>query len=177
MKKLLIILPSIFVAAAAMANPGFYAGGLIGETHVNVNTSLYGFNYLGTTNESTNAGVGDVFVGYSFTNMFAVEAGGMNMRKGSTNSVSAEYVAVKGTAPIDKQFTLHGKVGVFNSNVKGSNAGLLVAAGADYKVTPSFGIGPEFIWMRQGLNTNNGWNIIDTTVTFSTIGLQATYAF
>ena len=177
MKKLLIILPGIFVAAAAMANPGFYAGGLIGETHVNVNTSLWGFNYLGTTNQSTNAGVGNIFLGYNFTNVFAVEVGGMNMRKGSTNSISAGYIAVKAQAALDKQFAVHGKVGMFDSNVKNTNAGLLLAAGIDYKPTPSFGIGPEFMWMRQSVNENNTWNIVDTTVTYTTIGLQSTYTF
>ena len=90
-----------------------------------------------------------LFGGYEFTNKLAIEAGGVDLKKGY-----GMYIAVKPTIPLSEKLSVYGKVGVAKSRreivlpaapaIKKSDTGAYGAFGLQYSVTPNTAITAEY---------------------------------
>ena len=90
-----------------------------------------------------------LFGGYEFTNKLAIEAGGVDFKKGY-----GMYIAVKPTLPLSEKLSVYGKVGVAKSRreimlpaapaIKKSDTGAYGAFGLQYSVTPNTAITAEY---------------------------------
>ncbi len=90
-----------------------------------------------------------LFGGYEFTNKLALEAGGVDFKKGY-----GLYIAVKPTLPLSEKLSVYGKVGVAKSRreivlpaapaLKKSDTGAYGAFGLQYSVTPNTAITAEY---------------------------------
>ena len=90
-----------------------------------------------------------LFGGYEFTNKLAIEAGGVDFKKGY-----GMYIAVKPTIPLSEKLSVYGKVGVAKSRreivlpaaaaIKKSETGAYGAFGLQYSVTPNTAITAEY---------------------------------
>lgn len=90
-----------------------------------------------------------LFGGYEFTNKLAIEAGGVDFKKGY-----GMYIAVKPTLPLSDKLSVYGKLGVARSRreivlpaapaTRKSDTGAYGAFGLQYSVTPNTAITAEY---------------------------------
>lgn len=103
-----------------------------------------------------------LFGGYEFTNKLALEAGGVDFKKGY-----GMYIAVKPTVPLTEKLSVYGKVGVVKSQrqvslpatpaatvLKKSDTGAYGAFGLQYSITPNTAITAEY--ERHGKKKESG---------------------
>ncbi|MCD2516612.1 outer membrane beta-barrel protein [Massilia sp. G4R7] len=94
-----------------------------------------------------------LFGGYEFTNKLALEAGGIDFKKGY-----GLYIAVKPTVPLTEKLSVYGKVGVAKSRreilpiaalpaaplVRKNDTGAYGAFGLQYSITPNTVVTAEY---------------------------------
>lgn len=90
-----------------------------------------------------------LFGGYEFSNKLAIEAGGVDFKKGY-----GMYIAVKPTLPLSDRLSVYGKLGVARSRreivlpaapaTRKSDTGAYGAFGLQYSVTPNTAITAEY---------------------------------
>ena len=145
---------ALAVSAGAYAQQptatGFYIGADLGNTDVEHADSDVGFKFLG---------------GYQFNRYVAAELGyGLLYDKGGVEVKALEAVAV-GMFPIANQFSIIGKLGVANVDVK-------VPGGSDDKTEITWGVGVQY-----DLNRNLGVRLLwqryetDDAVDFLAVGV------
>lgn len=152
MKNLVIATALLACSSAALAAAdGPYIGGSIGYARSNIDCA-------GTTSCSNNATAGKAFIGYSFNDMFSLEASYFDLGKADA-TIGAAAIDIKSTGyglrglvaiPFGKDFSGFAALGVnrmkSNATVKvGAFAGSLdetstkpsIAVGLDYSITPA----------------------------------------
>ncbi len=168
-----------FIATAATlgavtahaAEPGPYLGigGVYAKNQYNI------ANDTTSGDKKSNKVGGKIYGGYQFDKNFAIEAGYTQFGKkkydytvgSESGSVEAKaksfYIAGKAAYPINEQFSVFGKLGVgrnkndvnayglaANLNNNGNKTALYAAVGAEYMITPKFGL--EVSYERYGKN-------------------------
>jgi len=147
-RNVALIAIGILVSAAAMAQDnGFYIGGSGGQGRPNWDTA--GSAMPGVGVDSSNS-AWKVFGGYQFNKNVGLEAsyvslGTFNISSGSSIDLYGAGVAVVGTLPLGKDFSLLGRGGVnrMRERINGGNA--------DNTTSPTFGVG-----VKYDITTN--WN-------------------
>lgn len=161
MKKTLIALTLSLASAAAMASPGFYAGGDIGTTH--------------STQLSNGSTVG-AFAGYEWDKNMALQLGyeqfpGIQNGSGNAHAIKLDGVL---TTYFDKADTFGAFIffGVNDSGVSGAGSGFGydTGLGLRYNVSSRFDVRLQGEYLRIG--SNNGYNINEGAIT-----LGAAYHF
>ncbi len=145
MRKRLAVLLSGYVLAGAA-----YAAGPEAEIRPGAPQAYAGLgvglvDYSGGSSKASPK----LFGGYEFTNKLALEAGGVDFKKGY-----GLYIAVKPTLPLSEKLSVYGKVGVAKSRreialpaapaLKKSDTGAYGAFGLQYSVTPNTAITAEY---------------------------------
>lgn len=167
---------SFFFAAATLAAvsahaDGLYVGGSIGPSHYTDG----GIDGVGMTDKSATGG--KVYGGYSFTPNIGLELGYADLGKfgSAAGGVRADgvFLDAVGTLPLANNFSLLGRVGVFNGELKadtlGSDRGTSykVGLGVQYDINPNVGVRAE--WERynfDALNTKPNDDLFTVGVTY-----------
>ncbi|MBV8658445.1 MAG: porin family protein [Burkholderiales bacterium] len=169
MKFIAMLALTAAVSMPAFAG-GFYAGGDLGRTKIEVDASN------GTT-ASANTTSGSIFGGYQFNRYVGVEIGvralGKETFMGDTVHASAVQASLMAWLPLSNDFDLFGRVGVArlelsddNYNSRQSKTKAVYGLGARYAVTQGLGIRGEY-------DQYDKWD----GVTFSVWSLGADYRF
>ncbi|MDB5817534.1 MAG: hypothetical protein JWQ11_1174 [Rhizobacter sp.] len=142
-------LAGVAIGAQAQSLAGLYVGGSLGDSRLN------GSNIGGLTYDKSDVG-GKVHLGYSFTPNIALELGYANLGKhdGSIGNVKEDgyFLDAVGSYPLGNNFSVLGRVGLFNGKVDSSTYGddrstnWKVGAGVQYTVTQNIAIRGE--WER-----------------------------
>lgn len=131
-----------------------------------VGGSLGGTRYSDTVNgisTSGNPGGGKIFGGYQFNPNVAVELGWTQLGKSDTASGRVEgngaYVDLVGTAPLDNNWSLLGRIGATQMRVNtnfgddSGSTGLKLGLGAEYALSKTLALRGE--WERYELKVFN----------------------
>ncbi len=162
-------------SAAANAAQGWYVGADVGRT--NTGTILPGVSMTKSTDT-----VGGVFLGYQFTQYWALEGFYTEGGKFSAAGVGGAYadgktqdiygLDVVGTLPLTNGFSLYGRLGYANAKTSASSVPAGVTGdnrsaatyglGAEYDVTPQVGF--RLGWDRYGaavsqVGATNNFNV------------------
>jgi OmpA-OmpF porin, OOP family len=149
---------AIAVSAGAYAQQpattGFYIGAEVGNTDVEHADSDVGFKFLG---------------GYQFNRYIAAELGyGLLYDKSDVEVKTLEAVAV-GMFPIANQFSIIGKLGFANVDVK-------VPAGSDDKTELTWGVGVQYDFNRN-LGVRALWQRYETDDAVDFLAVGVTWKF
>jgi OOP family OmpA-OmpF porin len=140
--------------AQAPADTGFYIGAEISNTDVGSGDDDVGFKLLG---------------GYRFNRYVAAELGyGLLYDKGGVEVKALEAVAV-GMFPIANQFSVLGKLGVANVDVK-------VPGGSDDKTEITWGVGVQYD-LNRNLGVRLLWQRYETDEAIDLLAAGVTYRF
>lgn len=148
MKVMKTLLLPLMLAAAGIGSAhaeGFYAGGSIGAPYWNSTVDGIDSNGHGTA--------GKLYGGYGFSPNFALEAGATHL--GNTHDdngkvkANGSYLDAVGTLPLNKDWSLLGRVGVAHARFSGpdgdsSDTGWKVGAGAQYQLTSNMALRAEY---------------------------------
>ena len=170
--KTLVATATLFTSLAAQAQSplqGAYIGGSVGA-------GRYDGSVPGPTlTDRTNTG-GKLYLGYSFTPNWALEAGYVELGKfrGSAADVRASgaYLDGVGTFPVGNNFSVLGRLGAFNGKLDSSAAGsdrstqLKLGAGLQYNLSPRTAVRAE--WERYRFDALGSRSNTD----FYSVGLQ-----
>lgn len=157
---LLIAVLCLSVGPAAAQGTGFYAGGSIGQTSVDVCDDLNGLGLTSCDDKDTGF---KLFGGYNFNQNFGVEIGFVDLGEitatgpgGTARLESDGFQAVAvGIIPINPQFGVFGKLGLFMWDVTASGPGgslsddgtdIMFGAGVAWRFTPQLSLRGE--WER-----------------------------
>jgi len=145
MRKLLAVLLSGYVLAGVAYAAGPEAESRPGAPQAYAGLGLGLVDYSGGSSKASPK----LFGGYEFTNKLAVEAGGVDFRKGY-----GLYIAVKPTIPLTEKLSAYGKLGVARSRreivlptapaIRKSDTGAYGAFGLQYSVTPNTAVTAEY---------------------------------
>lgn len=175
MKKTVLALiataATLGAVTAHAAEPGPYIGigGVYNKNQYNIANDTTGGD------KKSNEFGGKIYGGYQIDKMFAVEAGYTQFGKqkydytvgADKGSIEAKaksfYIAGKAAYPINEQFSVFGKLGIgrnkndvnasglaANLDNNGNKTALYAAIGAEYMITPKFGL--EVSYERYGKN-------------------------
>jgi OOP family OmpA-OmpF porin len=164
MKKIILALITYSFALTAHAE-GTYLGAGTTSSRYDVNINFDSFiNHMSSTSVSAK-----LFAGYELDKTWAIETGYADLGSISTDwafsgrrgtaklGVQSFYVAGKGTASFNNQFSLFGKLGMAHSKFKQSGfpsggdetkTGLYGSVGAEYALNKQTGLSLE--WERYG---------------------------
>lgn len=193
-----VTLASLFAGSAVAAEGDFYVGAGFGQARYELSGSdidreLVGLGFASSaTTVDDNDSAWKVFAGYKIFENFAIEGGWVDLGKAETNTVttgpastdlgeveaSGLFVDAVGLLPINKHFTVFGKVGVFRANVdarvtvlSGGSAAVVSASddsfegkfgvGASYDFTERFGVRLEYERYNNVGGDNTGEGDID----------------
>lgn len=173
MKKIILTLIVSSFALAAHAESTYLGAGITSSRYdVNINLGSF-INHKSSTSVSAK-----LFAGYALDKTWALEAGYADLGKVSTDwsfsgrrgtaklGVQSFYAAGKGTAAINDQFSLFGKLGVAHSKFEQSGfpsggdetkTGLYGSVGAEFSLSKQTSLSLE--WERYGQSnayTKNG---------------------
>ncbi|MDD5057159.1 MAG: porin family protein [Sideroxydans sp.] len=157
MKKIIIAaMLSILAAPAVAADSPFYAGLKIGSANKSVG---------GTSESSSAAGM---FIGYSVSPSFAIEAGYTNLGSvaGGLITFSAMDIGAVGLIPINDKFSMYGKLGFASTSeellgVKGTRSAPTFGFGGQFDVSPKLGV--RVGWDRHSFGDGTNFNQGDTS--------------
>ena len=172
---LAVLLPASLLAfsapAAAQADAGWYVGAAYGMTSVDVDTSAL----PGVSIDDSDSGF-KIYGGFQFNKYLGAEVGYVDFGKfpvtaGSTGelSVSAVTVAAVGTLPLNENFALFGKAGLWSWSSDSSLPGTTGTDGNDV-----------FIGAGLRYNFNRNWGLTleverydsDDSITMTSLGLR-----
>jgi len=172
MKKTLAV-ALLSLSSVALADTGFYLGGGFGRTSYEVDgAALQAENAsLGLTNttsvDDTDSGV-KIVAGFQFNENLAMEVGFVDLGEAKITSTvtapgqatdvlraeaSAVFFDMVGTAPLNRDFALIGRVGLASTRLEVSEScsGVLVCVGSDEEqdVNLKFGFGGQISFSRN----------------------------
>lgn len=183
-------LTAALFALAAISTPAlsqetrWYLGGSIGQSQFDQDLALVtALGATGVTTEDSDTGF-KIYGGYQFTRNWGIEVGYIDF--GSTEvrgtagggsfrvniDLTALTVAGVGTLPLNPNFSLFGKAGVYVWDAKAGSSGTIVAAGND-GIDPMVGIGVLYNLNRNlGVQAEFEHFAGDDTINFFSIGLR-----
>lgn len=144
------------LSAAAHAE-GLYVGGSLGSSHYK------GDAIGGATTDNSDLGL-KLYGGYALTPHFAVEAGVVDLGKASSAAgrvtSNGIFVDAVGTLPLDKGYSVLGRIGLVNGGAKNSLTGsdygtkLKLGAGLQYQIDRNVSLRGE--WERYNMGSSTG---------------------
>jgi OOP family OmpA-OmpF porin len=173
MKKIIFALCSFaFIATSqtqAQAQESYYVGAGVTSTKFDVNINLGSI-----TNQNSVSKTGSkFFAGMALDKTWAVEVAYIDLGSNSTDwklsgrsgtaklGVTSQYLAAKGSAPINEQFSLFGKLGITRTQFKQSGfpsggdetkTGAYGAIGVDFSLSKNIALSLE--WERLGASSS-----------------------
>lgn len=154
MNKIILSICSLACISTAQAQDGYYVGAGITSSKYEVNIN---FDQFSNRNSVTKTGV-KFFAGMAFDKTWAIETGYVDLGSVSTDwkfsgragtaksKISGQYIAGKGSVPINEQFSLFGKLGLARNQFKKSG----FPSGGDETKTSAYGsIGAEFAMSKN----------------------------
>lgn len=134
---------SVGTPALAQQDSKWYVGGSVGLSQFDVDTSpVAALGGSGLTTEDSDTGF-KIFGGYQFTRIWGIEVGYVEFGKtevrgtaggapfNTSIDVTAFTVAGTGTLPLNPNFSVFGKAGLYMWDSKPSSSGSIVAVGND----------------------------------------------
>jgi OOP family OmpA-OmpF porin len=177
-----LAISSASMAQGKPADTGWYAGVSLGQS--SASDACNGVSGPGVSCEDTDTAF-KIFGGYQINRNFGVELGYTDLGKveasggGVTASIETtafELVGV-GSYPINNQFSIYGKLGLYRADSKGrsnvgvsadeTNTDLTYGLGVQYHFTGNLGVRGE--WQRY--SSVGGGNIGDSDVDVLSVGL------
>lgn len=166
--------------ALSQQDIGWYAGASIGQSMFDTPAVPAGFAVSTTDDEDTGF---KIYGGYQFTRNWAVEVGYVDLGEfaitGPTFTAKAEVtglsVAAVGTMPLNGNFSLFGKAGLFVSDIKTTSTGALALI-ADDGTDPLLGIGGRYN-LNRNLAVQVEWEHIASDEAINVISVGLRYKF
>ena len=165
-------------AVAQQSEAGWYIGGSYGMTNIDVDTSGTGFRADGDDTGFK------IFGGFQFSKHWGAEVGYLDAGKASVTgpggsadlSVTAITFAGTGTLPLNENFSLLGKVGLWMWDT-GCNGAICVSGASDSDTDLFYGLGVRYNFNRNWA-IQAEWEQFETSVdsvTLTSIGVRFTF--
>ena len=162
-------------AVAQQSEAGWYIGGSYGMTNIDVDTSGTGFRADGDDTGFK------IFGGFQFSKHWGAEVGYLDAGKASVTgpggsadlSVTAITFAGTGTLPLNENFSLLGKVGLWMWDT-GCNGAICLSSASDSDTDLFYGLGVRYNFNRNWA-IQAEWEQFETSVdsvTLTSIGVR-----